>query len=73
MDVTGMIRFERLSDQSNVVMDFSNDVTWMEATNEFIGFLHACGYIFDPQDVGNYISNYYKPLQKKCACKGCCK
>jgi hypothetical protein len=52
MDV---MKFEKQCPSLKVSMEFSNDTTWMEATDNFINFLQACGYVFDPAEIGMYI------------------
>ena len=49
------IRFEKQCPSVKVSMEFPNDSTWMDATDNFINFLQACGYVFDPAEVGMYI------------------
>lgn len=51
--------FQKESSNINISMEFSNKSTWMETTDNFIGFLHACGYVFDPADVADYIMEQY--------------
>lgn len=56
---SGMSTFQKESSNISIIIKFSNDTTWMEATDNFIGFLHACGYVFDPVDVADYIMEQY--------------
>lgn len=53
------MRFQKESSNININVEFSNESTWMEATDNFIGFLHMCGYVFDPADVADYIMEQY--------------
>ena len=54
-----IMRFQKESSNININVEFSNESTWMEATDNFIGFLHMCGYMFDPADVADYIMEQY--------------
>jgi hypothetical protein len=67
------MKFEKKSPSVNVSVEFSNEVTWMEATDNFISFLHASGYVFDPVDVGIYvIDNYHTGVVEDCSgCSNC--
>lgn len=56
MDV---MKFEKQCPSLKINMEFSNEVTWMEATDNFISFLQAAGYVFDPAEVGMYIIEQY--------------
>lgn len=53
------IKFEKQCPSIKVSMEFGNEVTWLEATDNFISFLQACGYMFDPAEVGMYIIEQY--------------
>lgn len=53
------IKFEKQCPSIKVSVEFSNDVTWMEATDNFISFLQASGYVFDPAEVGMYVIEQY--------------
>jgi len=64
-----MIRFEKECPSLTVSMEFSSEVTWMEVTENFIGFLQASGYVFDPLEVGAYIMAAYD--MGNTGCSGC--
>ena len=59
MKYNDMMVFAKESPSLNMHMEFSNDSTWMEATDNFIGFLHTCGYVFEPTDIADYIMEQY--------------
>ena len=82
-----VMRFQKESSNININVEFSNESTWMEATDNFIGFLHMCGYMFDPADVADYIMEQYdvtsgitfdvydkpfdNPFPESCGCTDC--
>lgn len=50
-----MIFKQKQDDGSYVQMKVHQDANWQEATDQFLQFLHGCGYIFDSIQVGEYI------------------
>lgn len=50
-----MIFKQKRDDGSYIQMKVSQDATWLEATDSFLSFLHACGYVFDSIEVGEHI------------------
>ena len=77
MDV---MKFEKQCPSLKINMEFSNEATWMEATDNFISFLQAAGYVFDPVEVGMYIIENYNTATiidcRGCSCdssNGCCR
>lgn len=50
-----MIFKQKYHDGSYVQIKVDQDATWREATDHFLQFLHACGYVFYSVEVGEYI------------------
>ncbi len=50
-----MILKKKHDDGSYIQMKVDQDATWMQATDSFLSFLHACGYVFDSIEVGEHI------------------
>jgi len=50
-----MIFKQKHEDGSYIQMKVNQDATWMQATDQFVQFLHACGYVFDSIEVGEHI------------------
>ena len=50
-----MIFKQKHEDGSYIQMKVDQDATWMQATDQFVQFLHACGYVFDSIEVGEHI------------------
>ena len=50
-----MLLKKKHDDGSYIQMKVDQDATWMQATDSFLSFLHACGYVFDSIEVGEHI------------------
>jgi len=50
-----MLLKKKHEDGSYIQMKVNEDATWMQATDSFLSFLHASGYVVDSLEVGEYI------------------
>ena len=50
-----MLLKKKHEDGSYIQIKVGQDATWMQATDSFLSFLHASGYVFDSIEVGEYI------------------
>ena len=57
-----MIRFEKTNDGVKVSVEIEHESTWMEVTDHFIEFMFGCGYLFDHQELADYIQEEYKNI-----------
>lgn len=58
-----MFRFEKDDNGVQVIMYINNDdSTWMEVTDHFIEFMLGCGYLFDHQELADYIKEEYENI-----------
>ena len=57
-----MIKFEKVNDGVKVSVEIENELTWMEVTDHFIEFMLGCGYLFDHQELADYIQEEYKNI-----------
>ena len=57
-----MIRFEKDNDGVKVSVEIKEEGTWSEVTDYFIEFMLGCGYLFDHQELADYIQEEYKNI-----------
>ena len=57
-----MIKFEKVNDGVKVSVEIEDEFTWMEVTDYFIEFMLGCGYLFDHQELADYIQEEYKNI-----------
>lgn len=57
-----MIKFEKVNDGVKVSVEIEHEFTWMEVTDHFIEFMLGCGYLFDHQELADYIQEEYKNI-----------
>jgi len=50
-----MVFKQKHADGSYIQVKVDQDATWMQATDQFVQFLHGCGYVFDSIEVGEHI------------------
>lgn len=53
------IVFLSMSDYRTVEVKFDGDVTWMKVADEFMCFLHGCGYQVSPAEIADYLQGEY--------------
>ena len=49
------ISFTKDDQVASVSMTMDNNITWMELTEQFYGFMVACGYTVDREDFAEYV------------------
>ena len=57
-----MIKFEKDTDGIKVSVVIQEEGTWFEVTDHFIEFMLGCGYLFDHQELADYIQEEYKNI-----------
>lgn len=63
-----MMIFKHIDDATcNKVIVKSATDTWMVATEQFISFLQACGYVVRGIDVADYLQENYRFQRDDCA------
>lgn len=54
------IVFSSMSENRTVEVKFDGDATWMKVADEFMCFLHGCGYQVTPADIAEYLQDEYR-------------
>lgn len=60
-----MVFKQKHEDGSYIQMKVHREATWQEATDQFLQFLHGCGYVFDSIEVGEHIVEQWSFQREK--------